>query len=161
STSWIESLSPWPEEFGLDRMHELLRRLGDPQRSYEAVHVVGTNGKSTTTRMVEALLAGEGLHVGAYLSPHVRAWSQRIRVGGGGRAGREGGAGRAGVGGRGARGGGRAGGARRPQQPRPRGGGGDRVPRPARRAGGRGGRVAPGPARAARRVAARDLGRRA
>src|SRR5205814_9136402 len=58
------------------------RRLGDPQRAYEAVHVVGTNGKSTTARMVEALLAGEGLHVGAYLSPHVRSWSERIRVGG-------------------------------------------------------------------------------
>jgi len=82
STSWVESLSPWPAEFGLDRMRELLRRLGDPQLRYEAVHVVGTNGKSTTTRMIEALLAGEGLRVGAYLSPHVRGWSERIRVGG-------------------------------------------------------------------------------
>jgi dihydrofolate synthase / folylpolyglutamate synthase len=82
AADWVASLSPWPQEFGLDRMRELLRRLGDPQRSYEAVHVVGTNGKSTTTRMTEALLAGEGLRVGAYLSPHVRAWSERIRVGG-------------------------------------------------------------------------------
>jgi dihydrofolate synthase/folylpolyglutamate synthase len=79
---WLESLSPWPEEFGLDRMRALLAALGDPQRGLRAVHVVGTNGKSTATRTVEALLASEGLHVGAYLSPHVRGWSERIRVGG-------------------------------------------------------------------------------
>ncbi len=79
---WLESLSPWPKEFGLDRIHALLAALGDPQRVLRAVHVVGTNGKSTATRTVEALLAAEGLHVGAYLSPHVRGWSERIRIGG-------------------------------------------------------------------------------
>jgi dihydrofolate synthase / folylpolyglutamate synthase len=66
--------------FGLERIHALLAELGDPQRSYPAVHVVGTNGKSTTTRLTEALLADAGLAVGAYLSPHVRGWSERIRV---------------------------------------------------------------------------------
>jgi dihydrofolate synthase/folylpolyglutamate synthase len=81
ATAWIASLSPWPTEgFGLDRMHELLRELGDPQSSYPAIHVVGTNGKSTTARTIEALLANAGLSVGAYLSPHVRSWSERIRV---------------------------------------------------------------------------------
>ena len=80
--AWLESLSPWPEEFGLGRMHELLGRLGHPERRYPAIHVVGSNGKSTTTRLIEALLAGEGLRVGAYLSPHVVRWSERIRVGG-------------------------------------------------------------------------------
>jgi dihydrofolate synthase/folylpolyglutamate synthase len=79
---WLESLSPWPAEFGLDRMRVLLTALGDPQRAFRAVHVVGTNGKSTATRTIEALLAAEGLNVGAYLSPHVRGWSERIRVGG-------------------------------------------------------------------------------
>jgi dihydrofolate synthase/folylpolyglutamate synthase len=79
-TAWIESLSPWPEEFGLERMRALLRELGDPQVAYPAIHVVGSNGKSTTTRMTEALLADAGLAVGAYLSPHVRGWSERIRV---------------------------------------------------------------------------------
>src|SRR5207253_11174532 len=53
-----------------------------PQHAYPAIHVVGTNGKSTTTRMTEALLEDAGLRVGAYLSPHVRGWSERIRVGG-------------------------------------------------------------------------------
>jgi dihydrofolate synthase / folylpolyglutamate synthase len=63
-------------------MRELLRRLGEPQERFPAIHVVGTNGKSTTTRLTEALLAEAGLTVGAYLSPHVRGWSERIRVGG-------------------------------------------------------------------------------
>src|SRR5438105_10437515 len=81
-TRWIESLTPWPAEFGLERMRALLRDLGDPQRAYPSIHVVGTNGKSTATRMIEELLAREGLTVGAYYSPHVRSWSERIRVGG-------------------------------------------------------------------------------
>jgi dihydrofolate synthase/folylpolyglutamate synthase len=81
-TSWVESLSPWPEEFGLDRIRRLLHDLGDPQRTYPAIHVVGSNGKGTMTRTIEELLAGEGLKVGAYLSPHVRSWSERIRIAG-------------------------------------------------------------------------------
>jgi dihydrofolate synthase/folylpolyglutamate synthase len=81
ATDWIAALSPWPAEgFGLDRIRTLLAELGDPQTRYPAIHVVGTNGKSTTTRMTEALLADAGLAVGAYLSPHVRGWSERIRV---------------------------------------------------------------------------------
>jgi len=81
ATRWVESLSPWPSDgFGLDRIHALLAELGDPQSRYPAVHVVGTNGKSTTTRLTEALLAGAGLAVGAYISPHVRGWSERIRI---------------------------------------------------------------------------------
>jgi dihydrofolate synthase/folylpolyglutamate synthase len=78
---WVQSLSPWPAHFGLERMRELLASLGDPQLAYPAIHVVGTNGKTTTTRMLEALLADAGLHVGAYTSPHVRGWSERIRIG--------------------------------------------------------------------------------
>jgi dihydrofolate synthase/folylpolyglutamate synthase len=78
--AWIEGLSPWPEEFGLGRMHELLARLGDPQKSFPAIHVVGTNGKTTTTRMCAALLADAGSSVGAYTSPHVTGWGERIQV---------------------------------------------------------------------------------
>ncbi len=63
-------------------MRTLLSALGDPQARYPAVHVVGTNGKSTTTRLTEAMLVDAGLSVGAYLSPHVRGWSERIRIGG-------------------------------------------------------------------------------
>ena len=63
-------------------MQSLLRELGEPQERFPAIHVVGTNGKSTTTRLTEALLLASGLSVGAYLSPHVAGWSERIRVGG-------------------------------------------------------------------------------
>ncbi len=63
-------------------MHALLDELGHPERAYPAIHVVGTNGKSTTTRATAALLRGEGLRTGAYTSPHVRGWSERIQVDG-------------------------------------------------------------------------------
>jgi dihydrofolate synthase/folylpolyglutamate synthase len=83
ATELVESLSPWPTDaFGLDRIKALLAELGDPQLRYPSIHVVGTNGKSTVTRTAEELLAQAGLNVGAYLSPHVRSWSERIRVGG-------------------------------------------------------------------------------
>jgi dihydrofolate synthase/folylpolyglutamate synthase len=81
AVEFIESLSPWPKDgFGLERIKALLASLGDPQLRYPSIHVVGTNGKSTVTRTIEALLAGAGLSVGAYLSPHVRGWDERIRV---------------------------------------------------------------------------------
>jgi dihydrofolate synthase / folylpolyglutamate synthase len=80
-TAYVESLSPWPKDgFGLDRIKALLRELGDPQLRYPSIHVVGTNGKSSVTRTTEELLAQAGAVVGTYLSPHVRGWSERIRV---------------------------------------------------------------------------------
>ena len=82
ATAWVASLSPWPEEFGLERMHRLLERLGHPERRYAAIHVVGTNGKSTATRTIAALLRSEGRRAGAYTSPHVSGWSERIWVDG-------------------------------------------------------------------------------
>jgi dihydrofolate synthase / folylpolyglutamate synthase len=82
--AWVASLSPWPADgFGLGRMRRLLGLLGDPQQRYEAVHVVGTNGKSTAARTVEALLLAEGLRVGTTTSPHVSGWAERIRIDGG------------------------------------------------------------------------------
>lgn len=68
--------------FGLDRMHKLMTVLGLPQRRFASVHVVGTNGKSSTTRMIAAILARHGLRTGAYMSPHLRTFSERIEVGG-------------------------------------------------------------------------------
>ncbi len=79
---WLDGLSPWPREFGLDSMHALLAELGDPQNAYPAVHVVGTNGKSTAAVTVEQLLLSEGLSIGTTISPHVASWSERIRLNG-------------------------------------------------------------------------------
>jgi dihydrofolate synthase / folylpolyglutamate synthase len=78
ATEWVASLSPWPEEFGLDRMRALLDALGNPQTAYGSLHVVGTNGKSTATRTIAALLRTQGLLVGAYTSPHVSGWHERL-----------------------------------------------------------------------------------
>jgi dihydrofolate synthase/folylpolyglutamate synthase len=79
SVQWLESLSPWPTGgFGLERMQELLARLGHPEREFPAIHVVGTNGKTTATRTIAALLRPEGLEVGAYTSPHVSGWAERL-----------------------------------------------------------------------------------
>ena len=76
-------MSPWPREgFGLERMRALLAELGDPQNAYPAIHVVGTNGKSTATIAIEQLLLSEGLSVGSTISPHVEGWHERIRIDG-------------------------------------------------------------------------------
>ena len=78
ATDWVASLDPWPEEFGLDRIRALLSALGDPQRAFPSIHVVGTNGKSTATRTIAELLRAEGLRAGAYTSPHVSGWHERL-----------------------------------------------------------------------------------
>ncbi len=74
AVAWLESLSPWPVDgFGTERMRELLARLGDPQRSFDAVHVVGTKGKSTAARRIARTIGGP-----AYTSPHVSGWHERL-----------------------------------------------------------------------------------
>jgi dihydrofolate synthase / folylpolyglutamate synthase len=80
AVEYVESLSPWPEEFGLDRILALLEALGDPQHAYPSIHVVGTNGKGTTARTIEETLGAEGLLTGGYYSPHVNGWAERIRA---------------------------------------------------------------------------------
>ncbi len=83
ATDWISSLSPWPEDgFGLGRIRAVLAELGEPQQSFGAIHVVGTNGKSTLTRTVDATLCAAGLRVGSFISPHVSGWGERIHVDG-------------------------------------------------------------------------------
>jgi dihydrofolate synthase/folylpolyglutamate synthase len=68
--------------FGLERMHRLLTALGLPQRRFASIHVVGTNGKSSTVRMVAAILEAHGLRAASYTSPHLRTFRERIEVGG-------------------------------------------------------------------------------
>jgi dihydrofolate synthase/folylpolyglutamate synthase len=63
-------------------MRALLADLGQPQRGFPTIHVVGTNGKTTTTLMCAALLRAAGKRTGAYVSPHVRGWAERIQVDG-------------------------------------------------------------------------------
>ena len=70
--------------FGLDRMHKLMTALGMPQRRFASIHVVGSNGKSSTVRFIAAILERHGLRTGTYTSPHLRSFSERIEVGGAG-----------------------------------------------------------------------------
>jgi dihydrofolate synthase/folylpolyglutamate synthase len=66
--------------FGLDRMHRMMTVLGSPERSFDSIHVVGTNGKSSTTRMISAILERHGLRTGCYLSPHLMSYSERVQI---------------------------------------------------------------------------------
>ncbi len=79
---WIEGLDRLGMRFGLERMHALMDILGHPVRGIPAVHVVGTNGKSSVTRMTAAILTAHGVRTGAYLSPHVTGWRERIALDG-------------------------------------------------------------------------------
>src|SRR6201991_4986132 len=62
-------------------MRRLLTVLGSPQERFAAIHVVGTNGKSSTARMTAALLEAEGVRTGTYLSPHLGSFAERVRIG--------------------------------------------------------------------------------
>ncbi|GAA5154403.1 folylpolyglutamate synthase/dihydrofolate synthase family protein [Nocardioides marinquilinus] len=74
-------LSRWPEtrmEPTLDRIRAFCELLGDPQTTFRAVHLTGTNGKTSTARMVDTLLTTMGLRTGRFTSPHVERMSERI-----------------------------------------------------------------------------------
>ena len=64
----------------LDRVSETLDILGDPQNSYPSVHITGTNGKTSTTRMIDALLGAFGVRTGRFTSPHLVDVRERITI---------------------------------------------------------------------------------
>jgi dihydrofolate synthase/folylpolyglutamate synthase len=77
--------SRWPEtkiEPSLDRISHLMTLLGDPQFAYPVIHVTGTNGKTSTARMIESLLQAMGLRTGLVTSPHLHQVTERIRLNG-------------------------------------------------------------------------------
>ncbi len=74
-------LSRWPEtrmEPSLDRIRAFVELLGDPQKTYPVLHLTGTNGKTSTSRMIDALLRAHELRTGRFTSPHVERMSERI-----------------------------------------------------------------------------------
>src|SRR6266705_2800541 len=80
-----EIISRRPEhsvDLALDRMAELVGLLGDPQRACPVIHITGTNGKTSTARMTDALLRGRGLRTGRFTSPHLVSIRERIVVDG-------------------------------------------------------------------------------
>jgi dihydrofolate synthase/folylpolyglutamate synthase len=75
----------WPEnkiDPTLDRVRRLVELLGDPQKTYPVVHLTGTNGKTSTARMVDALLREAGLRTGRFTSPHLETVRERITLNG-------------------------------------------------------------------------------
>jgi dihydrofolate synthase/folylpolyglutamate synthase len=80
--AYLDSLEPVGWKLGLERMHKLSTALGMPQHRFASVHVVGTNGKSSVTRMIAALLEAHGMRTGACVSPHAERWSERVLIGG-------------------------------------------------------------------------------
>jgi dihydrofolate synthase/folylpolyglutamate synthase len=68
--------------FDLDRIKQLLDLLGSPQRAYPSIHLTGTNGKTSTARMIDSLLRAHGLHTGRYTSPHLETVRERISLDG-------------------------------------------------------------------------------
>ncbi|HLU29849.1 MAG TPA: cyanophycin synthetase [Glycomyces sp.] len=69
-------------DFTLDRIKALLDMMGDPQRAFRSVHVTGTNGKTSTTRMIERLVRGHDLRTGMFTSPHLNDVTERICIDG-------------------------------------------------------------------------------
>jgi dihydrofolate synthase/folylpolyglutamate synthase len=76
----LRSLELFGMRFGLERMRRLMTVLDSPQRDFDAIHIVGTNGKSSTTRMIAAILERHGVRTGAYLSPHLVSYTERIQI---------------------------------------------------------------------------------
>jgi dihydrofolate synthase/folylpolyglutamate synthase len=69
-------------KLGLERMQEVCAKLGNPERSFQAVHVAGTNGKGTVTAFVGSMARAAGRNVGVYTSPHLCRFAERINIGG-------------------------------------------------------------------------------
>ena len=67
---------------GLERMRELMHRLGDPQNNLKFVHVAGTNGKGSTSTMLASVLTAAGYKTGLYTSPHLARVNERFRING-------------------------------------------------------------------------------
>jgi len=68
--------------FDMQKIRDLMDVLGSPQRAYPAIHLTGTNGKTSTARMIDALLRAHGLHTGRYTSPHLETVRERIALDG-------------------------------------------------------------------------------
>jgi dihydrofolate synthase/folylpolyglutamate synthase len=78
-------LQRWPEtrlDPTLDRIAALTELLGDPQHAYPVIHLTGTNGKTSTSRMVDTLVRASGLRTGRFTSPHVESMTERISIDG-------------------------------------------------------------------------------
>ncbi len=70
------------DAYNLDRMRELVRRMGDPQKAFPSVHIAGSKGKGSTSAMTMAILQAAGYRTGLYTSPHLHTFRERMRIDG-------------------------------------------------------------------------------
>ena len=82
SIEYLESLSRFGIRLGLERMQELVIRLGHPERKYPTIHITGTNGKGSTTACLAAILQEAGFRTAMYTSPHLELYTERMRIDG-------------------------------------------------------------------------------
>ncbi|MHB1390628.1 MAG: bifunctional folylpolyglutamate synthase/dihydrofolate synthase [Thermoleophilia bacterium] len=79
---YLDDLDRFGMKLGLSRIQKLLKALGNPEKKLKVIHVVGSNGKSSTARMLAAILNGQGIKTGTYLSPHLVDFPERFLVNG-------------------------------------------------------------------------------
>ena len=80
AVNYIHSLPKFHRTNNLNNIKQALHLLGDPQNSYETIHITGTNGKGTTTNFLANLLEGSGKRVGMFTSPFIREFNERIQI---------------------------------------------------------------------------------
>ena len=80
--NYIHSLMRFGSRPGLERISELLHRLGDPQEKLDIIHVAGTNGKGSTCTFLSNILRASGKKTGLYISPFVTLFNERIQING-------------------------------------------------------------------------------
>ena len=76
----LRSLELFGMRFGLEKMRRMMTVLETPQRRFDSIHVVGTNGKTSTARMTAAILERHGVRTGTYTSPHLVSYRERIQL---------------------------------------------------------------------------------
>ena len=80
SLGYLAKLTTFGINLGLERIQELLKRLGNPEKTLRVIHVGGTNGKGSTTVMIARILQEAGYNVGAFTSPHMHDWRERMVI---------------------------------------------------------------------------------
>ncbi|MCL2711824.1 MAG: bifunctional folylpolyglutamate synthase/dihydrofolate synthase, partial [Methanomassiliicoccaceae archaeon] len=81
-TEWMNGFGMNRMRFGLECITELLKRLGDPQNNFKAIHIAGSDGKGSTCAMLYSILMNANISVGMYTSPHLIRFNERISVNG-------------------------------------------------------------------------------
>ncbi len=82
TVEYLYALQKFGMKFGLDNIRKLLGALGNPQNSFRSVHIAGTNGKGSTSAVIDAVLRSSGTKTGLFTSPHLINFTERIRING-------------------------------------------------------------------------------